>query len=442
MNETDKKTGQGTEDIKDDWRGLVAERCGGENFDAPGEGYSFSKILAEERELEKGNIKGDPSSALIKLSVADPVWKMQKEAMEAAMLFYKESLNATRYTDLTGIFDGNPFLNKTNEEICRLIVERKYAGISDSFSVDWVQYSPGSIKMALSTYISTAFFDKDTLIIFPTPGYPVIISPMNRNGAMVEEVAMNQTKKGWEIPFNYIGSREKVFLYFNVPHNPTGMTYSREELKEIVDWAIKRNVRLVVDEAYDDIRYDDSVSILEIPGWEQCCIVLKSVSKGYNATGLRFGIIIAKPTAIKALRKAMDVKDSGLFGPSIAAGLECSRHPEWTIKTKRDYRKLHQLLANGLKKAGFEDAGIPGAGLCQLTKAPRAVDGHCFESLVECVQYFRENLQISVMHYEVNSDWFFRWAVTFRPMPEYGLPTEESVIEEAVSRLQQAELVF
>ncbi|KPJ56175.1 hypothetical protein AMJ49_05520 [Parcubacteria bacterium DG_74_2] len=269
---------------------------------------------------------------------------------------------------------------------------------------------------------------------------------MNRRGAEVREVAMDQTKKGWKIPFNHIEDEiscyKKVFLYFNVPHNPTGMTYSRDELKEIVDWAIKHNVKLIVDEAYDDIRYDDSVSILEIPGWEKCCIVLRSVSKGYNATGLRFGYIIAHPTAIKALRKAMDVKDSGLFGPSIAAGLACLRNPDWALETNQRYKELHRLLSRGLKEAGFEDAGMPGGGLCQLTKAPRSIDGYCFESLVECVQYFRQKLRISVMHYEVNNDWFFRWAVTFRPMPKYGLPTEESVIQEAVSRLQQVKLKF
>ena len=49
---------------------MLAQRIGGAQFDAPGGGYSFSSVLAEERELKKANIPGDPSSALCTLSNA------------------------------------------------------------------------------------------------------------------------------------------------------------------------------------------------------------------------------------------------------------------------------------------------------------------------------------------------------------------------------------
>lgn len=52
------------------FRAMLAQRIGGAQFDAPGGGYSFSSVLAEERELKKANIPGDPSSALCTLSNA------------------------------------------------------------------------------------------------------------------------------------------------------------------------------------------------------------------------------------------------------------------------------------------------------------------------------------------------------------------------------------
>ena len=63
-------------DLDKQWRDIVAECCGGVTFDAQGGGYSFSNVLAEERELAKGNVEGDSSSALCCLSIADPRWKM------------------------------------------------------------------------------------------------------------------------------------------------------------------------------------------------------------------------------------------------------------------------------------------------------------------------------------------------------------------------------
>ena len=116
-------------------------------------------------------------------------------------------------------------------------------------------------------------------------------------------------------------------LYLNSPHNPTGTTLSRIEKVGVIKWATENNVTVIVDEAYSHLRLDKSESFLDIAGWEQCCIVLQSVSKGWSATGIRFGWVVAHPTVIKALRKIMDVKDSGGFGPCIAASLWCLKHP-------------------------------------------------------------------------------------------------------------------
>ncbi|KPJ55921.1 hypothetical protein AMJ49_06065, partial [Parcubacteria bacterium DG_74_2] len=154
-------------DIDKMWRSLVAGRCGGENFDTPGGGYAFSAILAEERKLEKGNIEGEPSSALIEMSVADPVLKMRIEAVKEGMFYYEQSPDATRYTDLTGIRADN--IEGTNKEICDAI-KKKHKNLPKGFNKDWVQYSPGSIKRALAEYIPSTFFSDRVLIIFPTPG--------------------------------------------------------------------------------------------------------------------------------------------------------------------------------------------------------------------------------------------------------------------------------
>ena len=37
--------GKKMDEIEKNMRGLIAERCGGENFDAPGGGYAFSDVL-------------------------------------------------------------------------------------------------------------------------------------------------------------------------------------------------------------------------------------------------------------------------------------------------------------------------------------------------------------------------------------------------------------
>jgi aspartate/methionine/tyrosine aminotransferase len=426
------------------WRKRVAERCGGESFDAPGGGYAFSDVLAEERRLGRQNQPGDPVSALLALSIADPVWKMHPDAMAAGVEYYEKESDATRYTDNAGVRAGSGVasLGDTHEVLAERL-NRRYPDITQRLTPEWVQYSPGSIKRALAEYVPTLLLEGSSHLVFPTPGYPVIKSPLNRRGAAASDLPMAFDGERWSIPTSVLWeASERPVMYVNLPHNPTGSGYGRESWVELIGWARANCVVLVVDEAYIDVAYRPGiVSVLTVPGWEECCVVLQSVSKGWNATGLRFGWVVGHPTMIKAMRKVMDVKDSGLFGPSIAAGLTCLNHPEWAEETRQRYERLHRVLAEGLAGVGFSSR-IPDAGLCQFTPAPRSADGQAFEDAGHCGRWFRDKLRISLMHYTVEGDPWLRWAVTLKPVPECGLGDEESVVQEAVRRLADVQFEF
>ncbi|HEY9583974.1 MAG TPA: aminotransferase class I/II-fold pyridoxal phosphate-dependent enzyme, partial [Candidatus Paceibacterota bacterium] len=320
---------------------------------------------------------------------------------------------------------------------------------------DWVQYSSGSIKGLLGKYLPAALFEKGGSLIFPSPSYGVIKSPINSAGIQVIDVPLTRSGSCWKFDLAKMAhvikesrilmqspAYRRFFMYANVPHNPTGMGYTAIDWRLRIDWAIENDVTLIVDEAYIDLRYNEKlVSVLQVPGWEKCCVVLQSVSKGWNATGLRFGYVIAHPTVIKALRKVMDGKDSGTFAPSIVAGIWCLLHPEITDVTRETYRKRHGALAAGLREVGF-DSRMPEAGLCQLTPAPKAAGGAEFASVADCAEWLREKLRISTMAVKADNCSWLRWAVTFRPIPECALETEEAVIGEVTRRLSAAKLVF
>jgi len=435
--------------MESNWRGLIAQRCGGASFDAPGGGYAFSTVLAEERALEENNVCGDPSSALLKLSIADPTWKMSYEAMLASLAYYQNCPDATRYTDNHGAQECHQadIYYSTNTLIAGYLLERFPRG-SVFFSEECVQYSPGAIKRALAEYIPTLFFDNQSLLFFPTPGYPVIKSDMNRRNAVSVDSVMSFREGRWGYQFGLMDSLfdntrfRKFFMYVNIPHNPTGTGFRKEDWENILAWAMRQGVTLIVDEAYIDLCYDpDCVSVLTVQGWEECCVVLQSVSKGWNATGLRFGWMIAHPTLIKALRKVTDVKDSGLFGPSIAAGLALIQNPKLAENTRANYLGLHKNLHGGLSIAGFSSS-MPDAGLCQFTPAPRSANGRQFADVYECANWFRRELRISIMPYMVGEHPWLRWAVTIKPVPMCDLPDEKAVINEVVRRLSRVEFEF
>lgn len=430
------------------WRSRIAGAVGGRRFDAQGKGYGFSMVLQEERELTIDNVAGDASSAMLAVSIADPTKKMPRGAVKAGLRYYEDYPDATRYTDNRGVVING----KDTQEHLAIWLNQRFGQGHEPFTDNWVQYSPHGIKGALAEFIPTAFFEPSiTKVIFPTPGYPVIKSSMNLRGAYAIDIPLQLKNGRWIIDTDaideYLGkyslSHEGLVVYVNMPHNPTGSGYTRREWKALLLWARRHNVILVVDEAYTDLRYsDETCSVLEIPKWEESCVVLQSISKGWNATGMRLAWMVAHPTMIKALRAVIDVKDSGMSGMTIAMGLECLKHQEWAEETCRQYATLHEILSQGLREVGFADAAMPEAGLCLFTRAPRSIDGNTFMNAGECAQWMRTHLRISTMHAEADGQPYIRWAVTLKPVPECNLPDEQSVIEEVVRRLQTAEFVF
>lgn len=426
-------------DLNNTWRQVITGRCGGANFDAPGTGYSFSAVLAKERELAEQNVLGNPASVLCCLSVADPTGKMPLGAMDAGMEYYYSSKHATRYTDNNGI----PGTHKGIAEYLNVM----YPGSSVKFTEDWVQYSPGSIKRALAEFMPSLLLDKDTLLLFPDPSYAVIKSDINKRGALIKSIPFVLSGGRYLLDYEKMDSEivssgaKKTVIYLNIPHNPTGTTFSVEEWIVFLRWATEHNVIAVVDEAYTHLRFKNSVSVLDILGWEECCIVLQSISKGWNATGARFGWMIAHPTVIKASRKVTDVKDSGTFGPTIASALWCLKNPEFAHDTCKEYLSLHTDLVNGLNSTGFS-ASMPEAGLCFLTKAPVTADGVTFKNATECSEWLRENKRISLMPATVSGQAYLRWAVTIWPNPECGLSDHSAVINEVVRRLVATKFEF
>ena len=81
-------------------------------------------------------------------------------------------------------------------------------------------------------------------------------------------------------------------LILNSPNNPTGCVYSREELKEIADLAVKEDFFVVSDEIYEELIYGDAEHVSIASFGEEIkerTIVINGMSKAYAMTGWRIG---------------------------------------------------------------------------------------------------------------------------------------------------------
>ena len=87
-------------------------------------------------------------------------------------------------------------------------------------------------------------------------------------------------------------SRSVRALILNSPCNPTGAVYSKDELQQIADFAVRNEIWVISDEIYEKMVYNGNkhISIAQLGGdIKDQTIVINGLSKAYAMTGWRIG---------------------------------------------------------------------------------------------------------------------------------------------------------
>ncbi|RXK41445.1 arylformamidase [Tremella mesenterica] len=90
------------------------------------------------------------------------------------------------------------------------------------------------------------------------------------------------------------------------PNNPTGATYSPEELRDWYDLAKEWKVALIIDETYKDFVDGVPHDLFELEDWRGTLVSLGSFSKGYRIPGHRLGTIFANPYLLERIATICD----------------------------------------------------------------------------------------------------------------------------------------
>ena len=87
-------------------------------------------------------------------------------------------------------------------------------------------------------------------------------------------------------------------VLLNNPCNPTGVSYTYEELKKLSEFIIKNDLICVCDQAFEDVIFEDSefTCIAALPGMFERTVTVCSCSKGMGLSGFRVGWIYAPDT--------------------------------------------------------------------------------------------------------------------------------------------------
>jgi aspartate aminotransferase len=133
-------------------------------------------------------------------------------------------------------------------------------------------------------------------------------------------------------------NRKTRLIIFNSPSNPTGMVYSREEMKEIAT-VVSRHEGLYIlsDEIYEHILFKgEHVSMASFDFIYDRVITVNGLSKGYAMTGWRLGYIGAPLWLAKAVDKLQGQFTSGVCSIAQRAALAALQSDDGSRKRMRD----------------------------------------------------------------------------------------------------------
>ncbi len=111
-------------------------------------------------------------------------------------------------------------------------------------------------------------------------------------------------------------------IMLNSPSNPTGATFEREALREIIAYCTAKGWWVLSDEIYHRIAFETSAATsLELTTDRSNLIVIDGVAKSYAMTGWRIGWAIAPRAVAKAMTDLQSHTTSNASTPSQYAAL-------------------------------------------------------------------------------------------------------------------------
>lgn len=132
----------------------------------------------------------------------------------------------------------------------------------------------------------------------------------------------------------------KTLVVIN-PDNPSGNYITKKGLFELLDWSVKKEINLLIDESFVDFSIEEDSTLLkdEILEKYKNLIVVKSISKSYGVPGLRLGIIVTSNfELLQNIKKEVSIWNINSFG-------------EYYMQIYGKYEKVYRSSLDKIKSA-------------------------------------------------------------------------------------------
>lgn len=320
-----------------------------QNYKNLEESYLFSTISKKVQEYSAAH----PEAEIIRMGIGDVTLPICEKATEAFAAAAKEQGDAKTFRGY-GPEQGYDFLRNTIRDYYQTMNVQLDAG--EIFISDGAKSDVGNIL---------DLFEQDNTVLIPDPVYPVYLDTNIMAGRKIVFLDANVSNEFLPMPPK---DTKADIIYLCSPNNPTGGVYSRQQLKEWVDYANAQDAIILFDAAYEAFVSDSELprSIFEIEGAKTCAIEFCSLSKLASFTGTRCGYTVVPEALLRdgtSIRKMwlrrQTTKFNGVSYP-VQRAAEAAFSPEGLIECRAHldvYRKNARMITETLTKLGIWHIG-------------------------------------------------------------------------------------
>lgn len=188
---------------------------------------------------------------------------------------------------------------------------------------------------------------------FPLYGYSSILS--GGDSVFVDTSADGFVLTPEALDHQLQGHPEIKLLMLNYPNNPTGTTYSKDQVKGLAEVLRKYpDVYVLSDEIYGDLVYEgDHYSMVqELP---ERTILLAGASKSYAMTGFRLGFLHIPADLYEELFKIFQTMVTCVSTPDQWAGVAAYNDGDQAIdEMKGEYNDRRKMIVDRMTAMGFD----------------------------------------------------------------------------------------
>lgn len=274
---------------------------------------------------------------VIGFGAGEPDFNTPKNIQDAAINAIQEG--KTRYTAASGII-----------ELKEAIIDKLKKDNNLNYKTSQIIVSTGA-KQCLAN-IFEAILNPGDEVLIGSPywvSYPELVQLSDGKPVFVETKEENSFKLTVEA-LNKAVTKNTKALIINSPNNPTGATYSKEELEKIADFAKKNDIIIISDEIYEKLLYGEeghiSIASLSEDAYNRT-IVVNGVSKAYAMTGWRIGYAAASEKIISLMSNIQSHTTSNPCSISQFAAVEALTGDQSEVeKMKVEFKKRRDFMVD------------------------------------------------------------------------------------------------